>query len=299
MFKFTLSSLSIAALSLSSISAIADTIISKDAVGSVINSEMQIGGSKYNVDWYLPNATATGLVTVQHGFSRGCGNMRDTSKRIMSNGLMVLCVNANMSGGNPGLAEALATTLIQGSVLTPDGRVIPHRIAVGGHSAGGHFASRLGWKIHQLAPARLAGAVLFDPVAADGFTDNLMGISQNGSRPVHAITSNGGICNSFNNAYGALRQVRSFATSNGKDGFVGLQLTKSSTHVDSEGNNTNLIGYTACLQAYPKAENTAYLRDLSAQWSFDMIHNVRNPAAYPGGSYVNTLISNSRASLIQ
>ncbi|MEN9452912.1 MAG: hypothetical protein RLZZ369_1971 [Pseudomonadota bacterium] len=111
-----------------------------------------------------------------------------------------------------------------------------------------------------------------------------MAISQNGQRPVYAVTSNGGICNSFNNAYGALKQVRSFAVSNGRDGFVGLQLTNASTHVDS---------------APPKAENTAYLRDLSSQWAFDVINNVRNPAAYPGGSYVNTLLTNKRASLIQ
>lgn len=299
MYNNKLSALVVATLTLCSAGAHADTIISKDSTGSVINSQLTIAGTSYSVDWYLPNANASGLVTVQHGFSRGCGNLRDTSKRIMANGLMVLCVNANMSGGNAALAEALGDALINGKVTTPDGRVMPFRIAVGGHSAGGQFASRLGWKIQQIAPARLTGAILFDPVAADGFTDNLMAISQNGQRPVYAVTSNGGICNSFNNAYGALKQVRSFAVSNGRDGFVGLQLTNASTHVDSEGNNTDLIGYGACLQAPPKAENTAYLRDLSSQWAFDVINNVRNPAAYPGGSYVNTLLTNKRASLIQ
>lgn len=299
MYNNKLSALVVATLALCSAGAHADTIISKDSTGSVINSQLTIAGTSYSVDWYLPNANASGLVTVQHGFSRGCGNLRDTSKRIMANGLMVLCVNANMSGGNPALAEALGNALINGNVTTPDGRVMPFKIAVGGHSAGGQFASRVGWKIQQIAPARLTGAILFDPVAADGFTDNLMAISQNGQRPVYAVTSNGGICNSFNNAYGALKQVRSFAVSNGRDGFVGLQLTNASTHVDSEGGNTNFIGYSACLQAPPKAENTAYLRDLSSQWAFDVINNVRNPAAYPGGSYVNTLLTNKRASLIQ
>ena len=294
-----LSAAVMATLLLCSVGANADTIVSKDSTGSVINSQLTVAGTSYSVDWYLPNANASGIVTVQHGFSRGCGNLRDTSKRIMANGLMVLCVNANMSGGNPSLAEALANALINGNITTPDGRVMPFKIAVGGHSAGGHFASRVGWKIQQIAPSRLAGAILFDPVAADGFTDNLMAISQNGQRPVYAVTSNGGICNSFNNAYGALKQVRSFAVSNGRDGFVGLQLTNASTHVDSEGNNTDLIGYGACLQAPPKAENTAYLRDLSSQWAFDVINNVRNPAAYPNGSYINTLLTNKRASLIQ
>lgn len=122
-----LSALVVATLLLCSTGAHADTIVSKDSTGSVINSQLTIAGTSYSVDWYLPNANASGLVTVQHGFSRGCGNLRDTSKRIMANGLMVLCVNANMSGGNPSLAEALADTLVNGNITTPDGRVMPSK----------------------------------------------------------------------------------------------------------------------------------------------------------------------------
>lgn len=279
--------------------ACADTVVSQDSTGTVINSSLVVGGTSYNVDWYLPAGPAYALVTVQHGFSRGCGNLRDTSKRIMATGAMVFCMNANVSGGAPATAEALADTLVSGNVRTPDGRVVPYKIVVGGHSAGGHFASRLGWKLAALAPDRLAGAVLFDPVAAAGFTDNLVAISANGARPVYAVTSNPGTCNTFNNAYGALRQVRNTAMSNGRDGFVGIQLTSWSTHVDSEGNNTDFIGYSSCTQLAPRSYNTAYLRDLSGQWAFDIANGTRNATAYPGGDYIQALIGMGRAKLIQ
>jgi pimeloyl-ACP methyl ester carboxylesterase len=278
---------------------LADTVISQDSTGKVINSQYTVGGTSYNVDWYMPTGTAYALVTDQHGFSRGCGNQRDTSKRIMATGAMVFCMNANVSGGAPDKAEALAEALINSGQTAPGGVSIPNKIIVGGHSAGGHFASRLGWKLNQIAPSRLTGAILFDPVAAGGFSENLYAISQNGARPVYAITSNGGICNSSNNAYGALKTVRSTAIANGNDGFVGIQLTDRSTHVDSEGGNTDFIGYAACLQAAPKSYNTSYLRDLSSQWAFDIANQVKNPAAYPGGSYITNLLNWNDTKLIQ
>ncbi len=277
----------------------ADTVVFEDSTGKVVNSALSVGGTSYSVDWYLPSGTASALINVQHGFSRGCGNLRDTSKRMMANGLMVLCINADMSGGAPALAETLGNALVGGQITTPDGRQLPDRIIVGGHSAGGHFATRLGWKLNQIAPHRLLGAILFDPVAAGGFTDNLVAISGAGARPVYAITSNSSLCNQFNNAYGALRQIRSAALASGRDGFVGLQLKSWSTHVDSEGNNTNLIGYAACLQSPPKSYNTGYLRDLSSQWAFDLANGVKMPTAYPGGSYVNALLNGKWATLIQ
>ncbi|WP_374593260.1 alpha/beta hydrolase [Aquabacterium sp.] len=277
----------------------ADTVVFQDSTGKVINASLNVGGTNYSVDWYLPSGTASALVTVQHGFSRGCGNLRDTSKRMMANGLMVFCMNANMSGGAPALAETLGDALVNGGIVTPDGRGIPAKIIVGGHSAGGHFATRLGWKLNQIAPSRLLGSILFDPVAAGGFTDNLVAISNAGQRPVYAITSNSSLCNQFNNAYGALRQIRNAALANGRDGFVGLQLTSWSTHVDSEGNNTDIIGYGACLQSPPKSTNIGYLRDLSSQWAFDLANGVKMPTAYPGGSYVNSLLTGKWATLIQ
>lgn len=277
----------------------ADTVVYSAADGKVINSQLTVGGTSYNVDWYLPSGTAAGLMTYQHGFSRGCGNHRNTSLNIMRRGVMVLCLNASVQGGNPTLARQLAETLASRNVQAPDGRQVPVNLVVGGHSAGGHFASEVGRRLVEVGYPGLKGAMLFDPVAQEGFTNNLVAISNYGSRPVLAVTANGGACNMFNNAHGALKQIRQTALDSGQSGFVGLQLTKSSTHVDSEGENTDILGYTACFNLPPKSANTQNLRDLSAAWVNDLVRGTRDANAYPGGAYVNTLVSGGRAKLIQ
>jgi pimeloyl-ACP methyl ester carboxylesterase len=266
---------------------------------AVVNSTLNIGGTDYNVDWFLPVGKAVALVTVQHGFSRNCGNVRGTAVSLAQRGLMALCVNASMAGGNPVLAEALAVTLLSG-ITAPGGRALPDKIVVGGHSAGGHFASRLGWKIDAIAPQRLAGAVLFDPVAADGsFTTNLMAVSATGLRPVLVVSANPSGCNASNNAYPALRQLKQDALGAGRDGFVGLQLTNRSTHVDVEGSDTNALGVVACGQGRPKAANTDALRTLAAQWALDEATGTRRDDDYPGGAYVDGLIDAGRARVIE
>jgi hypothetical protein len=214
---------------------------------------------------------------------------------------MAICINASMQGGNEALADQVAAKLIDPSLVTPDGRAVPYKIVVGGHSAGGHFGSRLGLKLHQIAPDRLAGGVFFDPVAGNttSFMTNMTTISQNGLRPVYAVAANSNICNSSNNSFAALKQIRTNAIANGRDGFVGMQLTSSSTHVDSEGNNTNFTGYAACFQSAPKTYNTDYLRTMTSQWAVDIVNNVKTAAMYPNGSYINNLISISRGKLIQ
>lgn len=278
--------------------AFADTTIYSGPDGKVINAQLTVGGTSWNVDWYIPSSPAAALVTLQHGFSRGCGNYRDTSKRIMQRGLMVLCLNAPMSGGNPALAAQFADLIASRSMMAPGGVEVPANTIVGGHSAGGHFASAVGARLAIVDYPYLKGALLFDPVAAGGFTNNLVAISAYGQRPVYAITANGGVCNMFNNAYGALRQISNAARNSGGNGFVGLQLTSRSTHVDAEGNNTDFIGYSACLSLPPKSSNTAYLRDLSAAWANDLARGTRDTNAYPGGAYVQNLIANRKAKTI-
>lgn len=286
------------AIAIGAAHAAADTTVYSGADGKVVNAQLAVAGTSWNVDWYIPSTPAAALMTYQHGFSRGCGNHRDTSKRIMGRGIMVLCLNASMSGGNPELAHALGDLIASRTLVAPGGVPVPASTIVGGHSAGGHFASEVGKQLAIVGYPDLKGAVLFDPVAQSGFTDNLVAISNYGQRPVYAITANGSVCNMFNNAYGALRQVSNTARGNGRDGFVGLQLTSGSTHVDSEGNNTDFLGYTACLNLPPKSSNTAYLRDLSAAWVNDIARGTRDTNAYPGGSYVQSLFSNGKAKTI-
>lgn len=266
--------------------------------GSIVKAPLTLGNKTYTAFWHLPAGEPLGFIQVQHGFSRNCNHQRDTIARFMNQGLMAMCLNADMSGGNPALADKLAAALVAG-LTAPDGRPVPEKIVVAGHSAGGHFASRLGWTLASLAPQRLVGAVLFDPVAADSsFTTHLRGVSAAGQRPVLAVSANAGACNAQNNAYPALRLVQADALAAGGDGFVGLQLTDRSTHVDSEGNNTDLLGWTACFQGKPRPVNTGTLRDLTSTWARDQVTGLRTPAAYPGGSGVETLIAAGDAVLI-
>jgi hypothetical protein len=137
-------------------------------------------------------------------------------------------------------------------------------------------------------------------VAAGGsFTTNLMAISATGSRPVLVISANPSGCNANNNAYPALRQLRQDAIGAGRDGFVGLQLTDRSTHVDVEGRDTNALGFVACGQGRPQPSNTEALRTLAKQWALDQASGLRNESFYPGGSYVKGLIDAGDARIIE
>ena len=65
----------------------------------------------------------------------------------------------------------------------------------------------------------LKGAVLFDPVAADGFSANLKAISAGGSRPVLSVAARPSVINLSNNSFGALKDL--------SNTFVGVQLVWS------------------------------------------------------------------------
>lgn len=262
-----------------------------------VGQRLTLGDASHAVEWWLPAGEAPGLVTLQHGFARDCGTLRETARQIAQRGLMTLCVDAAMAGGNPALADALAAALLSG-MIAPDGQALPRPIVVGGHSAGAHFAVRLGQQLAALAPERLAGAVLFDPVAAAGFAQHLAGLSAAGQRPVLAITANAAGCNAHHNAYPGLRSMRQDALAAGRSGFVGLQLTQGSTHVDVEGEDTSTLAVAACGQGRPRPENVQALRTLATTWAHDMAGHRRSDAFYPGGGFVEALLAEQRALLI-
>lgn len=260
----------------------------------VVNGTLELAGSTYTVDWFVPTGAAPrALVTVQHGFTRQCANLRQTGLQLAATGLLGLCINASMAGGNPALADALARALVAG-LAGPDGQPVPERTIVGGHSAGGDFAVRLGWQLATQAPLRLAGALLWDPVAArSDFADRLSAIAASGQRPVLAVTALPGGCNANGNTAAALRRVGQEAQAAGGDGFVGLQLRIASTHVDVEGRDTDTLATLAC--GRPQTANTDALRTLSARWAADIADGARTRDAYPGGDYVDALVDAGRA----
>jgi hypothetical protein len=267
--------------------------------GQWTTAPIVLAGREYVAEWALPDGPAAALVTVQHGFQRECANVRDTALKLMDAGLMTLCVNAPMAGGNPALADALAVALASGAVAVPDGRALPAVLIAGGHSAGGHFASRLGATLSSLAPQRFAGLMLFDPVAAAGFEANLQAASAGGLRPIRTVSANPGACNAQNNAYPALASVQQAARLAGRDDFVGVQLIDRSTHIDVEGQDTDWLAVTACMQGTPTAANVATLRTLAARWSTDMAVGRRSAAWYPGGVALEALVSAGRAEVIR
>ncbi len=250
-------------------------------LGQCINSQLTVAGTSYNVDWYLPNATASALMLMEHGFSRGCGNLRDTAKATMEKGVMVLCLNADMSGGNAGLGQALGDLLTARTFSPPAGKSLPVNYIVSGHSAGGHFASVVGARIANNGYANLKGAVLFDPVAQGGFSANLDAISAGGTRPVLSVAARPSVINLTNNSFGALTSLA--------NNFVGIQLVWSgyffgipyggSCHTDVEGNNGDIIGNTAAL-CTPNSTQTARLRDFSSSWAKDLATGTHTAAYY-------------------
>ena len=251
------------------------------ASSTCVNTQLVIDGTSHSVDWYLPNASASALMVLNHGFSRGCGNLRGTSKAIADKGVMVLCVNGDMTAGNPELAADLGDLLTARTLTPPSGRALPTRYLVGGHSAGGHFASALGARLDANGYGNLAGAVLFDPVAAEGFTANLEAISDGGARQVLAVTARPSVTNLFNNAHGALTSLA--------NPYVGINLVwekytlgipvGGSCHIDVEGENTDLIGIAGA-GCSANATQTARLRDFGSTWAKDLATGTRTAAYY-------------------
>lgn len=265
------------------------------AAGSIVVDRIDLDKQWRAAHWYLPIAEASTLVVFQHGFMRGCANLRESTRRLMAEGLMALCVDVPMAGGNPALAEAMATQLADEGV-TPDGRALPRRVIVAGHSAGAMFALALGARLEAVAPGRLAGVLLVDPVvpsapppaadaaaAPEAAADNasgtasaafagparfdaaLLAVSARGRRPVLALLAPPHRCNAGSNALPSMRRAEQAARDAGSNAFVVVHLGPASTHADIEGEDTDALAEWACGTVRP--ERTAALRALIVDWA--------------------------------
>lgn len=238
-----------------------------DAAGALVPSTMQLDGAPTAAQWYLPAGEASALIVLQHGFTRACGHLRGTSRQLMATGLLVLCVDAPMAGGNPALAGDLARQLAA-LRTAPDGRALPERIIVAGHSAGAVFAAALGAALDRIAPERLAGALLFDPVATDRFEADLRAVSASGRRPVWAVMAPPHRCNAMSNALPALRSIRSEALAAQRDGFVGVRLAAGASHADIEGEDSDGLAALAC--GRPQTQQITQVRAIAVAWARDL-----------------------------
>lgn len=245
-----------------------------DPTGSVVPATLALGDMPVASQWYLPAGEASALIVLEHGFTRSCGHLQGSSRQLMAAGLMVLCVEAPMAGGNPALADALARRLAAAHAA-PDGRALPQRIIVGGHSAGAAFAAALGARLNEIAPERLTGALLFDPVATVDFESQLRAVSSAGRRPVLAVLAPPHRCNALSNAMPALQHLHTEAVDAQRDGFVGLRFAVGATHADIEGEDSDWIAALAC--GSPQAAQTARLRELAVAWARDLARGRRPP----------------------
>lgn len=245
------------------------------AIAPPVFTQLELGGVALDAEWHLPRAEPAAWLLLQHGFARRCANLRGTAARLAAEaGVATLCVNAEMAGGAPALAAALARWLASPDARAPDGRAAPARLIVGGHSAGGLFAARVGAELARSQPQRLAGALLLDPVGGAALADALAAVSAQGRRPVLAVLAPASPCNAQQLGAAALRGVRAAALSAGRDGFVGVELA-GGTHVDAEGGDTEALAVRACREGWPKPGNVAALRALAVHWAAAM-------AAVPG-----------------
>lgn len=228
------------------------------------STRLALVGQELTAVWTRPAGPPRALVTLQHGFARRCANLATTAARLAGLGLLTLCIDAPMARGNPALADALAAALSNG-LPGPDGAALPERIIVAGHSAGAAFAARLGARLDAVAPARLAGAILFDPVATNSFAADLRSLARAGLRPVLAVTAPASGCNAQHSAYSALRSLRTEAQAAGHDNVVGIELGAGASHADVEGEDSDWIAAAACGRPLPS--HTESLRTLAAQWA--------------------------------
>lgn len=261
---------------------------------TVATSAWPVGDATHAVRWTLPAGELRALVLLQHGFTRDCGRLDGTARALAREGLLVLCVEASMAFGQPVLAPSLAEALAA-QTLVPPAAPLPRRIVVGGHSAGAVFAARVGARLAEIAPERLAGALLLDPVAAGGFEGDLQAIADGARRGVVAIAAAPGPCNARQNARPALERLARSIAAAGGDGFVGVELAHGSTHVDAEGEDTSAAAIAACAQGAPTAANVRALRRLAARWGLQLAAGAGASARLGEEPFVHRLVEQGAA----
>jgi hypothetical protein len=256
--------------------------------GQKVNQSIDLGGNR-QVTWYLPDSTPGGWVFLQHGFSRDKSNMDDLATHLMDNGLMVLTANCSVSNGNPNLAQDVGDDLVDNPPTPPNGFVLPSKLVLAGHSAGGLFVAFLGGHLTERNYTELVGMILLDPVDKNNGMNPNMQAMINAGQPALSILANSSSCNSSNNALQPLQDL--------SDAFVGIKLTDNSKHTDAEGDSTGGILTWMC--GSPSDQNVAYLQDFTFHWADDMVFGSLTPEYYPGGSKIQDLLAVNDGVLIK
>ncbi|NVJ59971.1 MAG: PKD domain-containing protein [Gammaproteobacteria bacterium] len=253
-----------------------------------VNQSVDLGGSR-QATWYLPDGQPDGWILLQHGFQRNKSHLDHIATTFMNNGIMVLTINSNSTGGNRSLAREIADDLIDNPLTPPNGYQLPSKLVLSGHSAGALMMSYTSGRLIERGFGQLEGLIMYDPVDKDnGMQPNNQALIDTGKK-VLSILANSSSCNSSNNALSPLRAL--------SESYVGIKLTRNSKHTDAEGDSTGGLGSLFC--GRPTDQNVSYLQDFAVNWALDMISGSTNPAYYPGGAKVQELIANNDGELIK
>jgi hypothetical protein len=261
-------------------------------------------------------------VWLQHGFTRGRGNVAGLARWIASAADAIVVAPSVSSNAVSRSGCWINSTALHRAVARLFGEcfdalqagadeaaraagtagiVLPRGFVLAGHSAGGNLAiSSAGFTTVVTVDGRtdsppavtnLRGVVLFDAVDHAGAMVRGLGrLSGPHARPVRTVAAPDSRCNARGRGTKVLQRERAGE-------FVGVRLA-GGTHVDAEGENTSRLATAMC--GAPRSENVAGLRALAAGWIRDLLHGTDTPeylvgtqrgsvTTLPGGAVATTL----------
>lgn len=236
--------------------------------------QLQGPAGSVDTEWQWPAAPPRAGILLQSGFARQCANLRGSAKVLAGQGWVTLCLQADMAGGAPEWAGALARALAGGAAgegIVPAGEALPRRWVLAGHSAGAWFAARVAAALVQAAPDRLAGVILVDPVAAVESMDALLDAVVAHPLPVGAVLAPASRCNAHQQVRPVLERPQAAAKPMATPGQVRVAKLQAGTHLDLEGEDTEGLAVWLCGQGRPQPAHTEALRSLLGEWAAQMM----------------------------
>ncbi len=283
--------------------AVSDTFVTARCGGQAVRIPMR---------WYIPSGTPTGLVWLQHGFTRAANDLRGLASSYARDGMLVAtpqidtinrdgCIVSSIAlidnhafvatmgrvfgdAWQPG--SALAASLNRAGARVGRSVAMPDRMIFAGHSNGAEFVLVAANELRRSRPAsfnaHFAGLTLLDPGRTAINNDFAVAAKGLGGRtPIRIVAARLSPYNYFGTCVGTL-----LADNPGR--FLGARLVNGN-HMDAEGASTDLLGYLFELRA-PVPRDVAVVARLSTAWSSDLLRGTRSAAFYPGGGYYGGLV---------
>jgi pimeloyl-ACP methyl ester carboxylesterase len=189
-----------------------------------------------------------GLVVLFPGFARTCVNLRGLARALADAQWSVVC--------EPGIDARWLDRLHRGVDAVSTQHPTPPRWLLAGHSAGGSQALLEAMHLSTIAPGRLAGLLLLDPVARDpeGFGKRLVGMARQGV-PLHVELATASRCNAHGSTTDAVQAAAAQAPA-----LRPVGPAVGSTHLDAEGEDADALAMAACGEGPPSPAAVRALR---------------------------------------